>query len=346
MSDSKYYNYGVKHLLSKNIEYIQTTDNYTSINLCVYLINTNGPVPFLQYLLVNNGYDLLTLPKLPIYTLFNREDIVPYSKVYLSGILQANNFEDFSNDISLDGFYEYNDDLYLFFDISKCKIDETYLWNDVRLGIMDEIVNHKKICNINVDNNTTNFFTKNESITYLYDEHNNPYEIPVVGFVGKQSESKMKFTIIFGENAKDKTAMFGPYFYFTNYQNSIKQGCSFYNEKNDEYHKGGIIRFALFMGQTKHIENAPNDPIDQSEIKTQRLRDTTLNRQKEVLTLRISDHDGLWANAYDSVYLGNLELDDGSFLDDIPMIVLKNYVNQIPLSFHMINTSMLTAMEE
>lgn len=339
MSESKYYNYGVKHILSKDIEHIQTTDNYISINLCVYSVNTDGTAPFLQYLLANNGYDLLTFPKLPVYTLFNREDIVPYSKVYLSGILQANNFEEFSNDISFDGFYEYSDDLYLFFDITKCKqlyIDETYLSNDVRLCLMDEILNHRKICDINVDNNTTTFFTKHESITYLYDEHNNPYEIPVVGFVGKQSESKMKFTIIFGENAKDKTAMFGPYFYFTNYQNSIKQGYGSYDEKTGKYNKGGVIRFALFMGQTKHIENAPNDPIDESEIKQQRLHDTTLNRQKEVLTLRISDHDGLWANAYDSVYVGNLELDDGSYLDNTPMIVLKNYQNQVPLSCHLI----------
>lgn len=326
MSESKYYNYGVKHILSKDIEHIQKIDNYISINLCVYSVNTDGKTPFLQYLLVHNGYDVLTLPKLPVYTLFNREDIIPYSSVYLSGILQANKFEEFSNDISFDGFYEYSDDLYLFYDITKCKqyIDESYLSNHLILGLIDEILNHRKICNILVDHNTTAFFIKNETVIYLYDEHNKSYEIPVVGFVGKQSDTKIKFTEMFGESAKDKTAILGPYFYFTNYQNSMKQ----------TYDKGGIVRFALFMGHTKHVENAPNDPIDESEIKQHRLQDITLNRQKEVLTLRISDHDGLWANTYDSVYVGNLELDDGSLLDDTPMIVLKEYVNQIPLSSH------------
>jgi hypothetical protein len=337
MSESKYYNYGVKHVLIKEIEHIQTTDNYISINLCVYSINTDTRTPFLQYLLVNNGYSLLTLPKLPMYTLFNREDIIPYSKVYLSGILNAN-FEEFSNGILFDGFYEYNDDLYLFFDITKCKIHvyETHLSNHVRFGLMDEIVNHRSICETQIDNTTSSFFIRNESIIYLYDEHNNAFETPVVGFVGKQTETKMKFTETFGENAKDKTAILGPYFYFTNYKNSIKQAYGSYNEKTGKYNKGGIIRFALFMGHTKYVENAPNDPIDESEIKQHRLQDTTLNKQKEVLTLRISDHDGLWATAYDSVYVGNLELDDGSLLDDTPMIVLKEYVNQLPLSGHYI----------
>lgn len=323
MSKSEYYNYGVKDLLIKDNEHIQTTDSYISINLCVYTINKETNIPFLQYLLANNGYNLLTLPKLPIYKLLNREDIVSYSKVYLSGILQTN-FEEFSNNILFDGFYEYNNNLYLFFDITHCKmyVDETYLYNNVVFGLIDEIINHRSICNTQIDNDTSSFFIKNESIAYLYDDHNNLFEIPVVGFVGKHSETKMKFTEMFGENAKDKTAILGPYFYFTNYQNSIKSN------------KAGIVRFALFTGHTKYIENAPNDPIDESEIKQQRLLDTTLNRQKEVLTLRISDHDGLWSNTYDSVYVGNLELDDGSLLDDTPMIVLKNYVDQVPLSRH------------
>jgi hypothetical protein len=326
MSESKYYNYKVKHLLSKDIETIRTPDQYINIILCVYLINSNGKLPFLQYLLVNNGSETLTLPKLPVYASLNKESLVPYSEVYLSGILQSTQFEQFSNDISFDGFYEYNDDVYLFFDITKCQIniDETYLSNQAIFGLIDEIVNHKNICNNQIDFNTSFFFIHNILTNYLYDEKNNSYEIPVVGFVGKQTETKLKFAEMFGESAKDKTAILGPYFYFTNYQNSMKQTCD----------KGGIVRFALFMGHTKHVENAPNDPIDESEIKQHRLQDITLNKQKDVSTLRISDHDGLWANTYDSVYVGNLELDDGSLLDETPMIVVKEYVQQVPLSRH------------
>jgi hypothetical protein len=355
MVESNYYNYGIKHILSKDIETINTPDQYVNIVLCVYSINTNGKVPFLQYLLINNGCEVLTLPKLPVYTSFNKGSLIPYSVVYLSGILQANQFEKFSNDISFDGFYEYNDDLYLFFDITKCQIniDETYLSNHVRFGLIDEIINHKNICNIQIDYNTSVFFIKNESITYLYDEENKPYEVPVVGFVGKQTEKKINFTMIFGESAKDKSAIVGPYFYFTSFHRAIRQGgwshdykpetkyAILITDENGKYKKGGIIRFALFVGKTKYIENAPNDPTDESEIKKQRLEDNNLDKKKEIQTLRISDHDGIWSKTYDSVYLGKLELDDGSFLEDTPMLVLRDYEQQVPISCHFIDKSTL-----
>lgn len=351
MVDSKYYNYGIKHILLKDIESIQAIDSYDNINLIVYKVNTEGKMPFLEFLLTNNGCDLLTLPKLPVYTLFNNESIIPYSQVYLSGILQTLRFDEFSKNISFDGFYEYNDDLYLFFDVTTCdiNIDETYLSTHIRFGIVDEIVNHKNICNIPIDYNTSLFFIKNESITYLYDKNNESYEIPVIGFVGKSTETKVNFVRTFGESAKNKTAIVGPHFYFTSFHRAIKNGSwteSYQPEKQhgilitDEYgkyKKGGIVRFALFVGKTKYIENAPNDPNDESEIKKQRLEDNDLDRQREILTLRISDHDGIWSKTYDSVYLGKLELDDGSFLEETPLLVLKEYEQQIPLSCHFVD---------
>jgi len=36
MGESKYYNYGIKHLLRKDIESINDTDCYNNINLYVY----------------------------------------------------------------------------------------------------------------------------------------------------------------------------------------------------------------------------------------------------------------------------------------------------------------------
>jgi hypothetical protein len=340
MTESNYYNYRIKSNLLQDTELSKTLDQYINVNLCVYSINTTGNIPFLHYLLINNGYESLTLPKLPIYSLFNKDTLIPYSKVYLSGILQTNNFEEFNNTISFDGFYEFNDDIYLFFNITKCEIniDETYLSNPIRFGLIDEIVNHKNICNIEIDYNTSLFFIKNEWINYLYDEQNNPYEMPVVGFVGKPTEQKVNFTMIFGESAKNKSAIVGPYFYFTSFQHSFKDSGWIDNCK---VVKGGIVRFALFVGKTKYVENSPNDPNDDSEIKKQRMEDNNLDKNKEIQTLRISDHDGVWAKIYDSVYLGKLELDDGSFLEDTPMLVLKDYKQQTPLSCHFIDKTTL-----
>ena len=109
------------------------------------------------------------------------------------------------------------------------------------------------------------------------------------------------------------------------------------NEKCDKKQKIGIVRFALFVGNTKYINNFPNDDIDISDVKQQRLNDDDLDRKYEQLTLRISDHDGKWTETADSCYLGNLILDNGKKVKYTPLIVLKDYNQHVPLSYHYIN---------
>jgi hypothetical protein len=98
-----------------------------------------------------------------------------------------------------------------------------------------------------------------------------------------------------------------------------------------------IVRFALFTGKVKYIENNVNDPNDKSETKQKKLEDDDSNDKNiERLTMRITDHDGNWAYNYDSIYLGNIELDDGSIYKN-SMTVVKEYEQQIPLSYHYVN---------
>ena len=61
----------------------------------------------------------------------------------------------------------------------------------------------------------------------------------------------------------------------------------------------------------------------------------------EVMTTRISDHDGKWAEKYDSVFLGKTELDNGQYLKKTQIYVLKEYEQQIPLSYHFIDKTYL-----
>lgn len=350
-----YYNYPIKSLLMKDYDIFTDSDEYTNIILCVYSVNTNGKYPFLQFLLSNNMFGTLKLPVLPISSSFNKDNMESYSKVYLSGLLQIFDFETFNDKIVFDGFYEFGQNLYLFFDLTKCDLntDDIYSQSPVRFVISDEIVNHRNSCNIKIDDETVDFFVKNESINYLYDINKKQFEIPIVSYVGKSSTEKLNFVYTFGESAKNRSAMFGPYFYFTNFNYAIRQGgwSTDYKEeyihdklvtdKNGKYISGGIVRFALFTGNIKCIENMPNDTIDESDIKNERLNDPSLNNKNEVLTLRISDHDGLWTSSYDSIYLAKIELDDGSLIKEAPLIAVKEHNQQIPLSYHFINKSKL-----
>lgn len=351
-----YYNYAIKHFLVKDSALFFDPKLYEKIIICVYSISTNGKYPFIQYLLSKNGFENLCLPILPVFTAFGKDKLIDYSKVYLSGILQVENFEEFNKKIEYNGYYEFEQNIYLFFDITNCGvcIDDNYSSCLVNFALIDEIINHRKICNMSISEETTQFFITNCSLNYLYDKNNEAYENPIVGFVGKPTPRKTIFTYTFGEKPKNKSAILGPYYYFTNFNYAIRQGGWSHDYKpeymynklitdNDygRYFEGGIVRFALFTGNTKYIENMPNNANDESDIKTQRLNDLSLDKKYEILTLRISDHNGLWAKTFDSAYLGNIELDDGSFIEDAPLIVLKEYNQQIPLSYHFIDKSSL-----
>ena len=113
------------------------------------------------------------------------------------------------------------------------------------------------------------------------------------------------------------------------------------DNEEGRYINGGIVRFAIFLGKMKKIDNFQRDANDMSDIKRERLNDCSLNQNMENLTMRISDHDGKWSEHFDSAYIGRLELDNGEYLENTPIIVVKNYDQQIPLSYHYINKSTL-----
>jgi len=353
-----YYNYPIKYCLNKEVDILNNIDSYKQVLLCVYKVDTSGKFPFLKFLLQNSNSSYLNLPVLPVIHNLEKSTLINYSKVYLSGLLQVINFLEFETAIVFDGFYEYEDSLCLFYDITNSdnNIDETFSTSIVKLALTDEIINHRNVCNIEIEYETSRFFIKNASVNHLYDDNNSPYEIPVAGFVGKCGIEKINFTMMFGESAKDKSAILGPYYYFTDFLNASKHSFSehfktLYTSNKTSDNKHGIIRFALFTGKTKFIENMPNDPNDESLIKKQRLNDINLNQKMEVLTLRISDHDGNWAKEYDSAYLANVELDDGTILEEKYLLVLRDYCQQIPLSYHLIqkrtiNTSLNNGLYE
>ena len=98
----------------------------------------------------------------------------------------------------------------------------------------------------------------------------------------------------------------------------------------------GLVRFAVFLGTTCVKLNNLNDPPDLSDEK-QRLMSCDDKMLYEEQTLRITDYDGNWSDVYDSVFVGNIKLDDDVFVKKCPLWVLKNYNQQHSLSYHYIN---------
>jgi hypothetical protein len=348
-----YYNLKVKDSLLLDLP--RDSIYYDNVYIAAYTINTEGECPFIRYLLTNSKVEpQLKFPRVPLFSNLNTSNLINYTQVALFGLLMLEDYELFSAATHFTGFLESNNNLYMFFDITKLnvRIDDIYKRSHLWLALMDEIVHHQRLCDIKIDTSLVNLFLSNENLFFLVDENNENYQTPVVCYAGKQ-DSKLNFTFIFGEPKRDKNSILGPFYYFTDFHNAIKDVVSSENIKveyknnrlltdddNGRYTEGGIIRFAVFVGNTKYIENKPNDPNDESDTKYERLQDENLDQNMERLTMRISDHDGNWAQNYDSAYLGCIELDNGTFIEK-PYLVVKNYKQQVSLSYHLVDKNTL-----
>jgi len=348
------YNYNALSLLVDSVDDILCSN--ITIKITAYEIKNNTKYPYLKYLLYKDELsESLFFPVLPTtYQNVNSENVIKLSKLMLFNLLSLTEYSDFDKNMCFKGFYLNGRDVHIVFDLTDCKLQiyDVYRENQMWFTLLDEIVNHKNMCNFFIDSSVTNFFINNDDFIFLKNENGDNYELPVVGYIGMNgiNYNKVSFMYTFGNSTKDKTAILGPYFYFTDYKNSIREGG--WSEtgkpvkKDDDlitdndygrYKKGSILRFGLFLGKMKIVENLPNDESDNSYTKKERLEDPDLDKNMEILTMRISDHDGKWAEKYDSAFLGKIELDNGEYLKNTPIYVLKEYEQQIPLSYHFID---------
>jgi hypothetical protein len=338
ISEPNFYNYAALNLLTDNIdEYlIENSEKITNIKIISYEINNNSKYPYIKYLLFKNlEKNTLKFADLEVkYLELNNEKLILLSKLKLFILLNLNEYDNYDKNVCFKGFYVNNKELHIFFDLTNCKIEieSTFRKYTMFFCLVDEIINHTNICNFFIEPCVTDFFNSNIDFCFLKNKNGINYEVPSVGYIGIP-QNRIKFTYIFGVTKKDNSAILGPYYYFTDYKNSIKE-CET-NSIDNKY--TGIVRFALFLGKIKVIENSINDDIDKSIIKKERLLDPNLDSVLEELTIRISDHDGKWTENYDSVYLGQVKLDNDEYLKNTPIIVVKEYDQQVPLSCYCIN---------
>jgi len=319
-----YYYKGLDNL-EKNIDNILKYNNkIKNIFICGYRINNTELFPFLNFLLKNDiETKELVFPSLSSNELSS--DIISSITKKISSLFY-NIVSD--NKYEYKGFYYYKNNIYLFFDFTNCKliINNVYKNSIIWPVLTDEIINIKHVCNIKINSIISDFFNKNMDFTILKDKNNKIYEIPCVVYIEKEI-SRLNFTYMFGASKPDNNLLFGYYYYFTNFKNAINQVI--------KENKSGIVRFALFMELTKVILNSISDSTDESMLK----RELTDNNLYENLTLRITDYDGNWSKNYDSVYVGDIELDNGEKMKNTPIYVVKKYEQQTPLSYHFIDTT-------
>jgi len=107
-------------------------------------------------------------------------------------------------------------------------------------------------------------------------------------------------------------------------------------DEDGRYDKGGLVRFALFMGKTNVMMARDSDTEDQSEVSQELAANNAFIKE----TMKIRDVDANWVSDFNSVRHGkhtvNLEGRDPRVL--LPQIVVKDYNQQVPLSYYYVNT--------
>ena len=249
------------------------------------------------------------------------------------------------------GYKEYNNNIYIFYQykekyvVSQVKKNSSWWW-----ATTFEIVNHKKIMNIDIDSTVYNIFIENPLIYSLFNEKDKVLSNGNIVFYGGH-QNYISFISSLGLPKESPTSNLGPYYYFYSYHGAGRRAIWSENRKSKEiygeditqnefgvYDKGGIVRFVIFGNNPKFLLNKNTDPEDDSEIST------TLAESNPFIksTLKIRDVDGKWAINHNIAYIGSTYINvDGS--DHKPRRLLeqwavRDYNQHLPLSYHYINT--------
>jgi len=328
-----------------NISFLKTgslpsSSHEKRFNITVFNIQKN-PQPYIRYLMYKysqaseSGVEVI-IPY--FYAMYNDQDPKEIAEKKLTQV-----FKDWDSEIQYHGYTETQDDVYLVF---ESKFNQDFLFNQKRNDVwwwclIDEIINVKSVLNFPVSESATNFFIKNPQLGILFDDKDMKLEVPKVAFYGGYHKT-IAFISVFGLNRAPVNASMGPFYYFAGYKRAGRYALwtNQFNKDNPEiktvddnglYDRGGIVRFAIFLGKTKMFLNRENDPDDQSEK----------NRDNEYITktIKLRDADGKWTSNNNSVFVSSNEFNIGGDNRTIlHQFVVKDYTQQTPLSYHYVDT--------
>jgi hypothetical protein len=210
-----FYNYiskGLEKDVNRLINHISMNKvDINKIIICAYQVNNEGAFPFIQFLLYNNFgipflgnfFQELDFPMLEIQEKENniihlnaKEKI----KYFLSTMYcMVDNLDH----IKVKGFYNNNNQYYLFVDISKISITPVYLTktSPVWFALTNEIMNNKNVCNIPISQTIHDLFSSEYKLFTITDLEKKCIKNPDIVYEGSHFK-QTEFQSIFGISKK------------------------------------------------------------------------------------------------------------------------------------------------
>ena len=316
----KSYIYVAGDMLNPQTEYIG--DEVNTVMIVMYRVNTEGKIPFLEFGLVSDrDMNLCYFMEISKQEFFALE----HTKL-VKGFLQSHGVA------------------YVFICLNDAKPEGiammSFMSPQTRFAVVDEIMNTRTVYDCEIDSDVCDFFTDHRHFLFLHDTQYNVYETPCVGYAGVETKN-VRFTSVFGVDRSEATAPLGDGIYFTSYANAcahIKNPVCDYlspmlTTHTNKITNGVVCRFMMFLGKMKVVLNKIEDPVDESDIKREMLNDANTCHVSK-MTMRITDHNGGWRELYDSVYVGNVTLDDDSVFETGPLWVIRDHDQHMFLDTH------------
>ena len=340
------------------------------VDMCIYRINhSKSSTPFLEFLLYldgSQGVMKLTFPY--VLSKHSKTGLVDQCTAPLRALFAPN------DDTDLDDILKYSGHIYnkrekrctLIFN----KFDDNdamripYLNAKTRWWwtLSSEIFNDHAMMNHPMSDEVVSFFGNHPLVMQLK-RNGRILESPIACYAGKHF-NYISYMAAFGMKKASTRAHFGPYYYFASFLDSMRHACysirppyvanvrtgnnqhlqfdphvlldgtSLTVNEYGKHGKGGIVRFAMFLGRCRAF--FLNGAEDRSELSMYWANQDPLVKAK----LSLRDINGNWTRYFNSAYVGEYSFkvsgdgDGGKSKKRASGWAIKEYDNQIPLSYH------------
>jgi len=324
---------------TEKFEKVSTNMKIKDEDICIYSIKNIHDKPFLVYVLHNHTNELQWL------------SVKNYTDKTV-GSLHHRLKKEFNKNIILKGKISNNERRQLWFELVDDEVVENMKLAQKYIPcLVSEIVNQRKYLNIDISIRIIHFLLYHPDFIFLFNEQNKKYEIPEIGYYGNYYK-KIALVAAIGLKRESPLASVGSYYYFAGYVRAMRYAVktSFQKpmringklitiDETGTYTKGGMVRFALFLGKSTCLLSRKNDKDDTSTI-SKKLKDK--NEGRALYNIKGRDTDGKWTQNYDSILLGKIKYITKSSSEGVvfsPQSTVKLFTQQLQLSYYYVDTS-------